>query len=213
MSNYKKRMTDSNIKVKAWLFSMPPVKSCLNHKTCASSCYAKKAYKQYTNTVKPLWDQNFSDAKSDLFKLYDDLDVQCAAISKQQKHKRVVRIHQSGDFINQDYVNMWHDIAAKYPTILFYAYTKVDHILDITYLNSLDNVNIIPSLINGQINYGTEDYIQGLNKDHGTFICPASYGKNKDQVLCGIESRYSIKAGATMCDHCFKKDNVAFLQH
>ena len=44
--------------------------------------------------------------------------------------ENVVRIHSSGDFINQNYLNMWCNIAKKFPHFKFYAYTKVNNILD-----------------------------------------------------------------------------------
>ena len=113
----KKRLTRGNVKVKAWLFSLPPIKSCINCSECASSCYATKSYRQYPS-VKALWNSNFDLVKNDMFKLYDDLDRQLNSISKRSKLK-IVRIHQSGDFYNQTYVNMWFDLVSKYPDVTF----------------------------------------------------------------------------------------------
>jgi hypothetical protein len=36
----------------------------------------------------------------------------------------VVRVHESGDFFNQDYFDAWMKVATLYPEIQFYAYTK-----------------------------------------------------------------------------------------
>lgn len=215
-TKYRSRLTDGNIKVKAFMFSLPPVKSCLNNKSCKDACYAKKAYNQYPS-AKNLWDDNFSLVKHDLDALYLDLLVQLHDISKKAAHKRVIRIHQSGDFYNQAYINMWADLAEQFPTILFYGYTKVDKLLDLTYIRSLNNVNIISSTVkvNGveRANFGSEKYIEYLRDDHGFNICPATYGENKDNTKCGITSKHSDKAGVTMCDYCMKCDKVAFLEH
>jgi len=35
-----------------------------------------------------------------------------------------VRIHDSGDFFSEEYLDLWMDIAEKNPDVLFYAYTK-----------------------------------------------------------------------------------------
>jgi len=35
-----------------------------------------------------------------------------------------IRIHVSGDFFNQNYFDAWIEVAKRYPTRLFYAYTK-----------------------------------------------------------------------------------------
>ena len=197
----KKRLTRGNIKVKAWMFSLPPIKSCLNCSSCASACYATKSYRQYPS-VKALWNSNFNLVKQDMFKLYDDLDRQLNSISKRSKLK-IVRIHQSGDFYNQTYVNMWYDLVSKYPNITFYGYTKVDKLLDISKLNSLTNCNIITSYVNDKLNFGTIDYVSELVKESNAIICPATYGDNKGDVKCGLT-----------CFHCMNKDSsVAFVQH
>lgn len=40
------------------------------------------------------------------------------------KGGKAVRIHDSGDFFSKEYALAWLDIAAAFPDILFYAYTK-----------------------------------------------------------------------------------------
>jgi hypothetical protein len=37
---------------------------------------------------------------------------------------RAVRIHASGDFFNQEYFDMWIDLAKAHPHVEFWAYTK-----------------------------------------------------------------------------------------
>ena len=194
----KKRLTRGNKKVKAWMFSLPPIKSCLSCNECATSCYAVKSYRQYPN-VKVLWDSNFALLKHDMFKLYDDLDKQLNNISKRSKLK-IVRIHQSGDFYNQEYVNMWHDLTKKYSNITFYGYTKVSKILDISKLDSLPNVNIIDSYVNGKLNFGDLEYVTKISEEEGCVICPATL--TKDTYKCGGN-----------CSHCFTNKNVVFKIH
>lgn len=40
----------------------------------------------------------------------------------------MVRIHDSGDFFSQDYLDAWKAIAAAFPSVIFYAYTKSLHL-------------------------------------------------------------------------------------
>jgi len=40
------------------------------------------------------------------------------------KNIKLIRIHESGDFFNQDYFDAWLAIAANNPNKIFYAYTK-----------------------------------------------------------------------------------------
>ena len=194
------------------MFSLPPVISCLNSASCEKSCYAIKAYRQYP-AVKNLWEDNHTMAKNDLDGLYSDIVKQCEKIAKQAEHKRVIRIHQSGDFIGVDYIELWRDIARAFPSILFYGYTKVDKIFpaEIDGLNKLKNVNIISSFIDGnKRNFGTLDYIKRLETNYNSFICPASYGVNKEVVKCGIDDG---RGKYDFCDYCFKNQNVVFLEH
>ena len=37
---------------------------------------------------------------------------------------QAVRIHDSGDFFNEEYLRQWLGLASEFPDILFYAYTK-----------------------------------------------------------------------------------------
>lgn len=190
----KKRLTNGNKKVEALLFSMAPIKSCLNCSDCAKTCYATKAYKQYPS-VKALWDANLELARNDLWALYDDLRAQ---LSKTKK--RIVRIHQSGDFISQAYLDMWVTLAKEFTDITFYGYTKVDHLFDFSGFDALPNTNMIRSMINGKVNFGDMDYITELAAETGAEICPATIGQN---VRCGVD--------------CFKcmvpSTSVVFLQH
>jgi hypothetical protein len=51
-----------------------------------------------------------------------------AIIINEIKRKRVkpvaIRIHATGDFYSQSYLNKWIEIAAALPSVDFYAYTK-----------------------------------------------------------------------------------------
>lgn len=60
------------------------------------------------------------------------------------KRYNVVRIHDSGDFFSQDYLNAWKAIALFTPNVTFYAYTKSLH-LDIE-TDRPANLRIVQSL-------------------------------------------------------------------
>ena len=196
-------MTDSNVKVKAYLFSLPPIKSCLNCASCKTDCYATKAYNQYPS-AKALWDFNFDLVQNDLPQLYSRLTKQLDKIVASKTSKKVVRIHQSGDFYTQAYLDMWASIASKYPSIKFYGYTKVDKILDFAAFEALPNVAVVRSLIDGKYrNYGTIDYVQRMKHKVFAIVCPATYGENKADIKCGVQ-----------CGACINKGTkVLFVQH
>jgi len=191
-----KRLSEGNSKlVNMLIFSLPAVQSCLNSSTCAKSCYAMKAQRMYPNT---------EVSRSTNLYLYQHhrtelFDLIVAQISKTKK--TTVRIHESGDFVSQEYVNFWLDIVAMFPNVKFYAYTKVDKFFDFSKIESLENFNLIRSFVEGKLNYGSVDYCNDLNDKYDTFICPASASK-KSTIKCGRE-----------CVYCITKDNVCFPVH
>lgn len=67
-----------------------------------------------------------------------------ADLSRLTKRYNVVRIHDSGDFFSQEYLNAWKAIACAFPHVVFYAYTKSHH-LDIQTDKPL-NLRIVQSI-------------------------------------------------------------------
>ncbi len=122
----KLTMTSGNSKLprSTLNFSLPPIQACPGCTTgCAKHCYCLKAYKQYPN-VKTAWDGNLNIIKNDLdlFKKESLLKIKKGRTTKQ------VRIHTSGDFINQEYLNSWIDVSKEQKNKIFYAYTKSTHL-------------------------------------------------------------------------------------
>jgi len=217
LNNHKNRLTNGNMKVKSYMFSLPPIKSCLNCDSCKVGCYAVKSYRQYPNVTK-LWDSNFDLVENDLTTLFSHLYHQLKKISKQPKHKRVVRIHQSGDFFSYEYINVWRILAKRFDNILFYGYSKVlNHNQKFkTALNnfdSLENVNILDSTIpnTNRKNFGSVEYIQKMSKKYNLKICES---EPKNNIVCGLErdNKYN-KKGLKFCDYCIKNKGVLFVEH
>ena len=183
-----------NAKLKNMLvYSHTPIKGCLDCSSCADTCYAVKSYKQYPN-VRTAWDRNLDMIKNDIESFKVNITLQLL-----KTRKSVVRIHASGDFISQDYVNAWYEIAKEFKDINFYTYTKSLDRFDFTELNSLSNVNIIDSFIDGKLNYGDDNHVQDLIDNHGAFLCPATVDKT---VKCGEG-----------CNYCVTENRVCFKQH
>lgn len=186
-----KRLTNGNSKLHDVLvFDLPAVLSCPNCKECKGSCYALQAQMQYAD-CRVFRLTNFHLAMFDI----NTLQI---LIEKQLKsaNTNVVRIHSSGDFFSQKYVDMWTAIMKKFPEKQFYAYTKVEKLFK---FKKLSNFNLITSFINGKLNYGNIEYCNELKKRYNAFICPCGIDK---EVKCGID-----------CNYCVTNKNVCFLQH
>jgi len=62
---------------------------------------------------------------------------------------KYVRIHASGDFYSEEYVDKWYDIVKAKPSILFLAYTKTRRLKEsLLKLASLPNMSLFESLDN-----------------------------------------------------------------
>lgn len=63
---------------------------------------------------------------------------------------KIVRIHVSGDFTSNDYIRSWRALAAKYPEVRFFGYTRswrVPELLDeLNNLRALPNVQLFASM-------------------------------------------------------------------
>ena len=191
----KNRMVLGNSKLENILiFDLPAVKSCLNCADCKATCYAVKAQRQYTNT-RIFRDVNMLMSNKDKGLLKELLVSQL-----RNTKKDTVRIHSSGDFYSQSYIEFWNDIINMFPHINFYAYTKVEKILDFSEITKNKNFNLISSLIGGKINFGSIEYCKEMKKEFNSFICPAT--KPNSKVKCNKE-----------CSHCVTKSNVVFIEH
>lgn len=98
-------------------FGIPALKTCPMADECKSFCYANKGAYVWP-VVKAAYERRFKLTKSDGF----DLEI-IGEIWRRSKIE-AIRIHDSGDFYNEKYLNKWIDIAAACPERTFYFYTK-----------------------------------------------------------------------------------------
>jgi hypothetical protein len=176
------------------IFDMLAIDTCTNCSSCKTACYAMKSQRQYPGVYnrRAIWSWM---ARHDLEGLESILDEQLT-----KTKLRIVRLHSSGDFINQDYLDMWARLIRKHAHISFYTYTKTS--LDFTEISSLPNFNLVKSILpNGNLNFGSLSYIHKMAKKYHATICP--YGiKGNTKIKCGKD-----------CTACLRKEHVLFLMH
>ena len=93
---------------------------CPNAGACASFCYARNGTYLFRN-VKGRHIQNLE------YTLYHLEEWQAQMLSEVQHKKMIgkhVRIHDAGDFYNDEYLLAWLEIARQTPDVTFYCYTK-----------------------------------------------------------------------------------------
>lgn len=105
------------------IFNIPARVTCPGRtEFCAVSCYALKAERLY-KAVLPARQSNFEASRLPTFAA--DMVERVNGV----KHKiKRIRVHESGDFYNQAYLDAWYIVARAFPGIRFYAYTKSFHL-------------------------------------------------------------------------------------
>lgn len=102
-------------------FGIPAGKTCPKAGECTKFCYAKQGAYTWSSTINAR-QHNLNCAMNDRF-------VQSATCDLiKMKNVEAIRIHDSGDFYSQKYLNKWIQIAEAIPHKIFYAYTKSLHL-------------------------------------------------------------------------------------
>jgi len=111
--------------------------TCPGALACRAVCYAKQGRYAMPNVVNARMHNLEMSLQPDFVEnVVRDLD--------RMRKVNTVRIHDSGDFYNQEYYNKWCLIAKTLPHITFYAYTKTVN-MDL-FTDKPDNLQITQSL-------------------------------------------------------------------
>lgn len=178
------------------IFNLPHMTTCPGAtEECKKYCYAAKAERMYKNTL-PYRQRNYQASKEPTF--VDEI------VSELRRSRNItaVRIHESGDFYNQEYLNKWVEVASRMPNLVFTAYTKSLH-LDFSAMLKLPNVVLFASidpttpphmLLANQISAVATVIPKKATAPEGFFTCPGS---------------------CKSCNHCYTigAGSVAFHQH
>ncbi len=101
------------------IFNIPAIQTCpFRTPLCEKACYALKAERLYPNVL-PAREHNLAIIRKGQFK-----PLMLEAIKTNYKKIKTIRIHESGDFFSQSYLDDWFAIAREFPEFIFYAYTK-----------------------------------------------------------------------------------------
>lgn len=112
-------ISDGNLKlINIPTFSLPSGYTCIGSTTfCIRHCYARKAEMAY-KTVIPRRYNNY------VLSLRADFVPKMITLISSKKLLEYFRIHESGDFYSQEYLDKWIQIAKLLPNIKFLAFTK-----------------------------------------------------------------------------------------
>lgn len=135
-------------------FDFNNTNTCPGALACKAVCYAK----QGTYNFPVVKTARRKALKQTQLKTFVDRAVKDLNYFLQKKKYNTVRIHDSGDFYSQEYLDKWKEIARRVPEMKFYAYTKAMHLNLFKDLPS--NFNLVQSL------GGKYDKLVDLSKSH-----------------------------------------------
>jgi hypothetical protein len=114
--------------------------TCIGAGACLKFCMFKKIYKFRGPRCIGAHKRNLELARSPWFADICIYELQARRVIKR------LRVHDSGDYFDQDYVQAWARIAQAVPRVFFYSYTKSAGGLDLDPLRSLHNYRVIESV-------------------------------------------------------------------
>jgi hypothetical protein len=163
------------------------LKTCPNAGACAKGCYALAGAYRFSN-VAQAFERRLTATQSDNF-----IISMLADIDKQRAER--VRIHDSGDFYNEEYLNRWIKIIEARPSVLFYAYTKMISMIKRRQKDLPKNLTIIFSF------GGTEDRLIDVDKDRHSLVfesveqlqaCGYADASNQDDIALGENPKIGL---------------------
>lgn len=134
----------------------------------------------------------------------NDIDFVKRAIMAQIEIYKVefLRIHASGDFFSDEYINMWREIVRECKNTVFWTYTK--NMKAESAFDEFQNANIVKSFIpHFGMNFGHCDYIIAVYNEL------KKQGKSVYICRCGIDKNQHC----TNCKGCSKNEFVLFIEH
>ena len=94
--------------------------TCPNAGICAGFCYAKNGTYLFKNVKKA----HLEKLELVLFNREKWIELINIELSKNKYINKYIRIHDAGDFFNEQYAKDWINISLNNPQCVFYAYTK-----------------------------------------------------------------------------------------
>lgn len=183
------------------IFNLPHGRTCPGATAwCKQHCYTIKAERMY-KAVLPYRERNFELSKSPDFVSRMVQEINAGKF-------KCIRIHESGDFYNQEYLNKWKEIARALPGVTFFAYTKSYALLNFKYMPR----NFI-------IRASIDETTPLILKPFYDKLLKAAVLKKDGSGYPGMGRKlklyYKCPGSCKSCTYCYTKGNknVAFHQH
>jgi hypothetical protein len=132
------------------------LKTCPNAGACAKGCYALAGAYRFSN-VAQAFERRLTATQDESF-----VNLMIQDIDRQRAER--IRIHDSGDFYNEEYLDRWIRIMRARPQVEFYAYTKMVSLFKRRSQDLPKNFTVIYSF------GGTEDRLIDVEQDRHSLV-------------------------------------------
>ena len=141
------------------------LRTCPNAGACAKGCYALAGAYRFFNVA-----QAFGRRLA-LTLTVEFVDTMLKDIDESRAER--IRIHDSGDFYSEEYLDKWLEIVRARPSLQFYAYTKMVSLFKRRLKDIPSNFVVIFSF------GGTEDKLIDVSKDRHSLVFSSEKELNK----------------------------------
>jgi len=170
--NKKLQKTADKNQVTIYSWGLPARATCPNADACLSGCYGYRGHYLFKEPREKR-ERNYALSLSDEFVNVLTNEIQCLEIIYKNL---IIRVHDTGDFYSEEYMDRWIEIAMACPTVVFYGYTKM-----ITWYTSREERYEIPDNMEFIQSFGgKEDDKINMELPHAIVIenegaCPKGY--------------------------------------
>ena len=180
-------------KKRTFNFGIPAYKSasgmltCPNAGACAKGCYALAGAYRFSNVARTF------EARLAVTLSKDFIDAMLKEIDDCKAER--IRIHDSGDFYSEEYLDKWISIMQARPNVEFYAYTKMVSMFKRRAKDLPKNFKLVFSF------GGTEDKLIDVTNDRHSLVFEsledlkrAEYAdaSNQDDIALGKNPRIGL---------------------
>lgn len=164
----KPYISPGNRKMSLPTWSLPCKATCPGSTAlCRSTCYAHKAERVYPQVL-PCRKNNLKATRDSNF-----VETMVPMVRAMAARSGFFRIHESGDFYSQSYLDKWFEIIRQCPTVKFLAFTKS---FSLDYSKAPSNLQIVwsiyPDTDLSRVPSGPRAYAGEFKARRKTIECP-----------------------------------------
>ena len=205
---YGNKKLAADDKIAFVIFSLPAVRTCPGATVeCMKNCYARRD-ERFIGTRAGRVINEMISRREDFEQVLEDAIRRAVYTNKGERRKKfqgkeiVFRIHESGDFYSEKYMKAWFHVAARFPEITFFTYTKSFRIYEKCMNERPDNFEVRASVWSDTT---VEEYNLILKCGMSIYTAYDADGVNK--AIAGGAMKCTCESCTKCCCACARHEN------